>query len=87
MEKIILRNAEKYLEDNTAISHGQHGFLRGKSCMSNLVSFYNMITQLADQEKPVDVILLDFSKALNTVCHNVLLGSVILMAPFQVSIF
>ncbi|KAJ7401350.1 hypothetical protein BTVI_96981 [Pitangus sulphuratus] len=34
LEKIIL-------EDNTVICHIQHGFKRGKSCLSNLISFYD----------------------------------------------
>ncbi|KAJ7410924.1 hypothetical protein BTVI_51705 [Pitangus sulphuratus] len=41
MEKIILEDIEKYLEDNTVIGHSQHGFMTGKSCSSNLISFYS----------------------------------------------
>ncbi|KAJ7421910.1 hypothetical protein BTVI_15895 [Pitangus sulphuratus] len=37
MEKIILRSIEKYLKDNTFISHSQHVFRRAKSCLSNLL--------------------------------------------------
>lgn len=38
MAKIILGSLEKHLED-TVMSHSQH-FMRGKSCLSNLISFY-----------------------------------------------
>ncbi|KAJ7405129.1 RNA-directed DNA polymerase from mobile element jockey-like protein [Pitangus sulphuratus] len=51
----------------------QHGFKRGKSCLSNLISFYDNVTHLADQGKPIDVICLDFSEAFNTVPHRILL--------------
>ncbi|KAJ7411111.1 RNA-directed DNA polymerase from mobile element jockey-like protein [Willisornis vidua] len=73
MEKIILGSIEKHLKDNTVIAHSQHRFMRGKSCLSNLISFYDKVPHLADQGKPVDIILLDFSKAFNTVSHRILL--------------
>ncbi|KAJ7406520.1 glypican-6-like protein [Pitangus sulphuratus] len=41
MEKIILGRIEKRLKDNTLIGHSQHGFMRGKSYLSNLISFYD----------------------------------------------
>ncbi|KAJ7428086.1 rna-directed dna polymerase from mobile element jockey-like [Pitangus sulphuratus] len=41
MEKIILGSIENHLKDNTIFGHNQHGFMRGKSCLSNLISFYD----------------------------------------------
>ncbi|KAJ7428106.1 hypothetical protein WISP_01889 [Willisornis vidua] len=41
MEKIILGSIEKHLKDNAAIGHRQHGFMRGKSCLLNLISFHD----------------------------------------------
>ncbi|TRZ18097.1 hypothetical protein HGM15179_009005 [Zosterops borbonicus] len=73
MEKIILGGIEKHLEDNAVISHSNHGFMRGKSCLLNLTSFYNRATHPADQGKPGDVMFLDFSRTLDTVSHRILL--------------
>ncbi|KAJ7409504.1 RNA-directed DNA polymerase from mobile element jockey-like protein [Willisornis vidua] len=73
MEKIILGSIENHLKDIAVISHSQHRFMRGKSGLSNLVSFCDKVAHLADQRKPVDVIFLDFSKAFNTVSHHILL--------------
>jgi len=73
MEKFILEVIKKYLRDNTDISHSQHGFTRGMSCLTNLISFYDKVTQKIDQGKPVDVVFLDFSKAFDTVSHIILL--------------
>lgn len=56
MAKIILGGTEKHLKDNTVISHSQHIFKRGKSCLSNPISFYDKVTHPADQGKPVDFI-------------------------------
>ncbi|RMC10975.1 hypothetical protein DUI87_12166 [Hirundo rustica rustica] len=38
-EKISLGGIEKYLEDTAVIGHSQHSFMRGKSCLLNLISF------------------------------------------------
>lgn len=39
MERIILGVMEKHLKDNVAMGHSQHRFMRGKSCLSNLIFF------------------------------------------------
>lgn len=74
MEKIILGDIEKHLNDNAAVGHSQDSFMRVKSCLSNLISFYDRVTHLVDQGKPVDVIFLDFSKAFSIVSHRILLN-------------
>ncbi|KAJ7421586.1 hypothetical protein BTVI_17703 [Pitangus sulphuratus] len=73
MEKIILGGIEEHLKDNTVISHSQGSFTRGKSCLLNMISFYEKVTHLVDQGKPVNVIFLDFSNAFDTVSHRILL--------------
>ncbi|GAB0184565.1 mitochondrial enolase superfamily member 1 [Grus japonensis] len=49
MEKIMLGVIEKHLKDNAVIGHSQHRFVRGRACLTNLVSFYNKVTHLVDQ--------------------------------------
>ena len=39
IEKVILGVIEKHLRDNAVLGHSQHGFMRGKSCLTNLISF------------------------------------------------
>ena len=73
MEKIVLVAIEVCLGDNAVIGPSQHGFVRGRSCLTKLISFYDKITHLIDQGKPADVIFLDFSKAFVTVSHMILL--------------
>ena len=51
----------------------KHGLTNGRSCLTNLISFYDKVTDLGDEGKVVDVDFLDFSKALDTVPHSVLL--------------
>ncbi|KAK4806855.1 hypothetical protein QYF61_012576 [Mycteria americana] len=72
MEKIILGATERHLKNNAIIRHSQHGFTKGKSCLTNLISSYDKVTCLVDKGKVVDVVFLDFSKAFDTVPHSIL---------------
>jgi len=47
--------------------------MKGRSCLTNLISFYDQITHLVNEGNTVDVIYLDFSKAFDTVPHSTLL--------------
>ncbi|KAK4807474.1 hypothetical protein QYF61_008242 [Mycteria americana] len=70
--EIILGAIERHLKSNAIIRHSQHGFTKGKARLTNLIS-YNKVIHLVDEGKVVDVVVLDFSKALHTVPHSILL--------------
>lgn len=55
--------------------------MSGKSCLSNLICFYDKVTHLDDQGEPVDVIFQDFSKGFDTVSRNVLLDKLSISQP------
>ncbi|KAK4806263.1 LOW QUALITY PROTEIN: hypothetical protein QYF61_013407 [Mycteria americana] len=69
MEQIILSAITRHVEDKQGIKPSQHGFRKGRSCLTNLISFYDKVTCLVDE----DVVYLDFSKAFDTVSHGILL--------------
>ncbi|KAK4828300.1 hypothetical protein QYF61_025312 [Mycteria americana] len=73
MEQIILSAITRHVEDNQGIKPSQHGFRKGRSCLTNLISFYDKVTHLVDKGKAVDVVYLDFSKAFDTFSHSILL--------------
>ena len=60
------------LKVNQEISPSQHGFMNGTSCFTNLILFYDKVTRMVNEGKAVDVVNLDFSKAFDTVPHNML---------------
>ena len=60
------------LKVSQGIRPSQHGFMNSRSCLTNLISFYDKVTRLVDEGQAVDVVYLDFSKAFDTVPHNIL---------------
>jgi len=73
MERFILSVLTGHKKDNQGIRPSQHGFTKGRSCLTNPISFYDQVTRLVDEGKAVDVVYLDFHKAFDTVPHNNLL--------------
>ncbi|KAK4825920.1 hypothetical protein QYF61_003415 [Mycteria americana] len=73
LEQIILSSIMWHIQDNQVIRPSQHGFMKGRSSLTNLISFYDKVTHLVDEGEAVDGVYLDFSKAFDTVTHSVLL--------------
>ncbi|PKU41660.1 rna-directed dna polymerase from mobile element jockey-like [Limosa lapponica baueri] len=73
MEQIILSVIMQHMKDKQVIRPSQHRFMKGKSCLTNLISFCDKVTRLADAGKAVHVVYLAFSKAFDTVSHSIIL--------------
>ncbi|CAM5108174.1 unnamed protein product [Natator depressus] len=74
MEQVLKESILKHLEERKVIRNSQHGFIKGKSCLTNLIAFYDEIPGSVDEGKAVDVLFLDFSKAFDTVSHSILVN-------------
>ena len=76
LEKIIKKQIEEFLSESKYIRDSQHGFSRGKSCLSNLLICQDSIIQMIDEGSSVDIIYLDFQKAFDKVPHHRLLEKI-----------
>ena len=57
----------QFLEKCELVRSTQHGFRNGRSCLSNLLEFYEDVLATIDKGDPVDIVYLDFAKAFDTV--------------------
>jgi len=72
MERFILSALVRHVKDNQWIRPSQHGFRKCRSCLNNLIPFYDKVTRLVDEGKAVDVVYLDFTKAFDSASHSIL---------------
>ena len=76
LEHIICGHMMKHLEKHNVLTSLNHGFRSGYSCQTQLVVTIHDILQSFDKGKQVDIRILDFSKAFDTVPHDRLLHKI-----------
>ena len=74
LEQIVKRSLCKHLENKAVITRSQHGFVKNKSCQTNLISFFDEVNSLIDRWNAVNIVYLDFSKAFDKVSHDILIS-------------
>ncbi len=58
-----------FLEDYGLINNSQFGFRNKRSCLTNLLDFFNYVYNVYDDCRSVDIIYFDFQKAFDKVPH------------------
>ena len=76
---ILCKAYEKLLKEyildgvEQVLSSTQHGFMKGRSCLSNLLESIDAVNDLLAEGGCADILYFDFSKAFDTVPHHRLL--------------
>ena len=75
MEQILLKILLGHMENKDSVIGGnQHGFAKGKSCMTNLVAFHDGVRASVDKGRAADIIYLDLCKVFDTVLRHILVA-------------
>ena len=72
-ERIIRNDLVTHLEHQNLLCRNQHGFRRGRSCLTQLLLHIDIILHNLLHNKDTDVIYLDYAKAFDKVDHQILL--------------
>ena len=73
LEHIIHSHTMKYLDSHKILTTAQHGFRSGHSCETQLIQTVHDFAYSLNNKTQTDVVIMDFSKAFDTVAHNRLL--------------
>ena len=73
MESIVRDRLVKYMMVHYHFCDPQHGFVPGRSCMTQLITTLELWSEILYSGAPIDAIYLDFRKAFDTVPHQRLL--------------
>ena len=73
MEHILCHGIMNHLESNHILNDYQYGFRSSHSCQTQLISIIEEIQLALDCHHQVNLLMLDFSKAFDTVPHQHLL--------------
>ena len=71
---MIKHSIVKHMEENNLLSKNQHGFLKGRSTTTQLLSYLTECVEIVSDGGIVDAICFDFAKAFDSVPHQRLLS-------------
>ena len=60
-------------EEHDILYKLQHGFRKNRSCETQLLEFTDDVSKNLEEGKQTDVLVMDFAKAFDKVCHSLLL--------------
>ena len=75
-ERVVRSKIVNYIEVNNLITPNQHGFRKGRSCLTQLIHHIDEIFSILETSNNADVIYLDFAKAFDKVDHALLLKKI-----------
>ena len=69
LETFIRDKIVEHLTENNLLSEAQHGFRKGRSCLTNLLESLESWTEILEEGNCIDVAYLDFRKAFDLVSN------------------
>ena len=72
-ERVVRQALVNYLEKSGMFPEGQHGFRSNRSCLTQLLTYWDNILDHLEQGKGVDAVYTDFAKAFDKCETGVLL--------------
>jgi hypothetical protein len=76
MEKLVREQILDHLQKNNLITKNQHGFVPGRSTITQLLECLDIWTSILDEGGTVDAIYMDYQKAFDSVPHQRLLAKI-----------
>ena len=76
LEHIINRHILDHLDKHNILADAQHGFRKRRSCETQLLLTCHDLASVVNNSGQVDMLVLDFAKAFDTVAHRRLLSKV-----------
>jgi hypothetical protein len=66
-ESILRDGKVEHMKENGLVEDSQHGFVKGRSCATNLVEFFDLVSATLDGGGAAAAVFLDFAKAFDKV--------------------
>ena len=73
LEHVVVSAIMTHADNHNILYPLQHGFRRHRSCETQLLEFIDDISKNMEKSLQTDVLIMDFSKAFDKVCHNLLI--------------
>ncbi|CAM4722295.1 unnamed protein product, partial [Lepidochelys kempii] len=70
VETIVKNKTVRHIDEHNLLGKSQHGFCKGKSCLTNLLEFFEEVNEHVHKGDPVDIVYLDFQNAFDKVPHQ-----------------
>ena len=71
LERIIRKQVSSFIDKKGFLNSTQHGFRSSRSCLSALLNAFDDIMHMLHGSSSVDMVYLDFSKAIDKVDHGI----------------
>ena len=78
LEKAIHTQLSYYINSTGLLHHNQHGFRTGKSTGSAIFQYTKYLYNALDNDETTTALYIDYKKAFDTICHEILLKKLIL---------